>query len=60
MHASLARGLADRSPQKVGGGESSLLILLILCLCGAESPLKKTGLYAAEAGFESNVFGGSP
>jgi hypothetical protein len=24
--------------QKVGGGESSLLILLVLCLCGAESP----------------------
>jgi hypothetical protein len=29
------------SPPKVGGGESSLLILLVLCLCGAESPLKR-------------------
>jgi hypothetical protein len=32
--------------QKVGGGEPSLLILLVLCLCGAESPSKKIALYA--------------
>jgi len=37
--------------QKVGAGESSLLILLVLCLCGAESPLKNIGLCAAAGWF---------
>jgi len=35
------------SAKKVGAGEPSLLILLVLCLWGAEKPLKNIGLYAA-------------
>jgi hypothetical protein len=41
--------------QKVGAGESSLLILLVLCLCGAKRPLKKTRFTLPRAGFASNV-----